>query len=123
MSSCEDANRRLYSHNFTTLYKQLSSNSVKWDMIGSHLGFQQSELQNIQARPLLQSGAPDSWLREMLSEWLEWGGPRDGRGSKGYATLHDLINALVKCGLRETAHSLLETAFTSSNPTNLKHDN
>ena len=115
MSSCEDVNRRLYLHNFTTLYKQLSSNSAKWNMIGLNLGFQPSELQIIRARPFLQSGAPESWLGTMLSEWLEWA-PGDGRGSKGYATLHDLKDALVECGLRETARSLLETAFTESLP-------
>ena len=108
-------NRRLYLHDFTTLYKQLSTNSYKWSTIGAHLGFLPNELKKIQARPeLLLSGAPDSFLREMLSDWLHWT-PGDGRGSKSYATLYDLSNALDKSGLGDAACTLLETTF--SDPT------
>ena len=79
--------------------------AVKWREIGVHLGFFGRELDNIQAKPLLLSAAPDSWLREMLSIWLEWS-PGDGRGSANFATLEDLKRALSDAGLGATAHDL-----------------
>ena len=116
MSLTESGNRlRLHPRDFTALYQQLSRTSDKWSMIGAHLGFLQSEIDNIKARPLLLNDAPDSWLRAMLSEWLQWA-PGDGRESKTYATLNDLSDALVKLGLREAATSLQETTFSETPP-------
>ena len=70
-----------------------------------HLGFQQTELDNIQARPLLLQGAPQSWLRAMLSEWLQWA-PNNSRGSSSFATLQALKDALNNSGLGATASTL-----------------
>ena len=102
----ESGNERLtQKHNFTTLYGQLSKHSHKWSIIGAHLGFQQSELDIIQARPLLLKTAPESWLSAMLVEWMEWA-PGDSRGSRDFATLNGLKNAVNKAGLRDIALSL-----------------
>ena len=46
-------------------------------------------MNSIQSRPMLMAQAPESYLREMLSQWLRWA-PGDGRGSTGesvHATL------------------------------------
>ena len=69
------------------------------------LGFTTDELDNIQASPMLMSGAPKSWLHRMLSEWLEWA-PGDRRGSMDFATLEGLRDALRLAGLAATAHDL-----------------
>ena len=101
----ESGNEILHEHTFTSLYEQISKHSDKWSTIASHLGFRQRELRIIQARPLLLSDAPESWLREILAEWLEWA-PGDSRGSRDFATLNGLKKALNKAGLRERALSL-----------------
>ena len=47
--------------------------SYKWNEIGLGLGFTQPELShNIASKPLLQAGAPTSYLRELLSQWVQW---------------------------------------------------
>ena len=48
--------------------------------------------------PWLLTEAPRSWLREMLTQWLEWA-PGDGRGSTGYATKEALHAALLHANL------------------------
>lgn len=73
----------------------LSGYSSHWKEIGIHLGFHMSELDQIEAQPLLLSNAPSSYLRMMLSHWLQWG-PGDERGSSGFATMETLCNALKK---------------------------
>ena len=75
----------------------------KWRMIGTYLGFRPGELDNICGESLLH--APTDWLRDMLSQWLQWA-PGDGRGSNNFATLEGLIAALNQAGLGATAHDL-----------------
>ena len=84
---------------------QLQTHSAKWKEIGTFLGFRYSELENIQAKPFLMSGAPTSWLQEMLANWFQWA-PGDSRGSTNFATLEDLKTALNQAGLGATAHDL-----------------
>ena len=48
----------------------------------------------IQNSPMLMMQAPQSWLRKMLSQWLQWA-PGDGRGSTGFATKESLRAALL----------------------------
>ena len=79
------------------LIQQLSDCAAKWRKIGTHLKFQQKELDIIQANPLLLNGAPRSWLSVMLSDWMEWA-PGDSRGSTSYANLEDLKSAVSKAG-------------------------
>ena len=95
----------LNQHNHSVLFKQLQIHSAKWREIGLHLGFLPSELDEIQARPFLMSGAPKSWLSAMLADWLQWA-PGDSRGSKKFAMLEDLKVALQESGLANLAHDL-----------------
>ena len=60
-------------------------------------------MDNIQSNPmLLTQSAPKSYLREMLSQWLQWT-PGDGRGSTGYASKKSLRAALLKANLGQLA--------------------
>ena len=88
------------------LLEKLVKHSAKWREIGSYLGFLPSELDNIQARPLLLAAAPNSWLDSMLTEWLQWA-PADSRESTSLATLENLGEALNKAGFHQTAQSLM----------------
>lgn len=66
--------------------------AYKWKKIGIALGFTLSELQVIDtAKPPLYFGTPNSWLREMLSMWVQWT-PETLHGK--YSTLEDLVKAL-----------------------------
>ena len=46
--------------------------SSKWDMIGLKIGFTFSELENIKSMPFLLATAPTSFLKELLSQWVQW---------------------------------------------------
>ena len=88
------------------LLEKLVKHSAKWREIGLYLGFLPSELDNIQARPLLLATAPNSWLDAILTEWLQWA-PGDNRESTNFATLENLREALNKAGFHQTAQSLV----------------
>jgi hypothetical protein len=62
-------------------------------------------MDNIQSCPRLFMEAPESYLGEMLSQWLQWA-PGDGRGSTGYASKESLRAALIKANLGQLAHQL-----------------
>ena len=87
------------------MLKQLQIHSAKWREIGESLGFCPSELDEIQARPLLLSGATISFLSAMLADWLQWA-PGDSRESTSFATLKDLKAAVRQAGLGATAYDL-----------------
>ena len=95
----------LNEHNHSVLFEQLQTHSAKWREIGSSLGFRPSELDEIQARPLLLTGAPKSFLSAMLADWLQWV-PGDSQGSTSFATLEDLKAALNQAGLGAAAYNL-----------------
>ena len=95
------------------LYQELASHSSTWKEIGTYLGFHQSELEEIQARPLLLTTAPKSWLSAMLAEWLKWA-PGDKRGSTKAASVKELSDALDKAGLAATAQSILACTIQES---------
>ena len=59
-------------------------------------------MDNIQGHPLLLQRAPNSWLGEMLTQWLQWA-PGDRRGSTGFATKNSLRAALLKANLGQLA--------------------
>ena len=60
-------------------------------------------MDNIQSNPmLLTQSAPKSYLREMLSQWLQWA-PGDWRGSTGYASKESLRAALLRANLGQLA--------------------
>ena len=69
------------------------------------LGFKELELKEIEHNIQLQLNAPKSYLRELLSQWLQWA-PGDGRGSKNVATRKALCNALFKINLGRLAMDL-----------------
>ena len=100
-----DTSVRCNSSHHVLLLTQLKEHAAQWKNIGTHLGFSQGELSNIQASPLHLTEAPVSWLRAMLAEWLEWA-PGDERGSKNYATLSGLKSAVREAGLGRTAEEL-----------------
>ena len=77
------------------LLDKLRGHASKWRGIGLHLGFRPGELDNIQARPFLLQGAPESWLGAMLTEWLQRA-PNDCRGS---SSIENLREALEKNGI------------------------
>ena len=103
--SADHDRKRLAESDLPALLDKLNSHASKWRDIGIRLGFLKGELDNIEARPLLLNSAPESWLREMLSEWLQWA-PEDGRGSSSFATLDALKIALSNSGLGATASCL-----------------
>ena len=55
-------------------------------------------MENIENSPMLLMQAPRSFLREMLTQWLQWA-PGDGRGSTGFATKESLRAALLQANL------------------------
>ena len=83
----------------------LHSYSHKWSEIGLRLGFIDPQLSTIQAAPSLFHNAPSSYLREMLTQWLQWA-PGDAAGHESYATLESLQRAVSKAGLGVTAQDL-----------------
>ena len=114
---------KLNKRHILYLICQLSNCAAKWREIGTYLGFYQEELNNIEARPLLLSGAPQSWLFAILSEWTEWS-PGDSRGSEKYANLDDLKAAVSKAKFgavaaklslqQETVGSISQSTFTDN---------
>ena len=84
------------------LFTTLRNHATKWRDIGMHLGFVAGELDNIQGRPLLLQGAPESWLGAMLTDWLR----RSSDDSCGGPTLDNLKLALCKSGLGAVSNSL-----------------
>lgn len=85
------------------IYEKLEDKAFKWRDIGRAIGFKQGEMDNIQSDPmLLTQSAPKSYLREMLSQWLQWA-PGDRRGSASSATKESLRAALLNADLGQLA--------------------
>lgn len=96
---------RLQEAHLPQILTKLNEHASKWREIGTFLGFRPGELNLIESKPLLLTGAPGSWLRELLAEWLQWA-PGDVRGSAEYARLSSLKRAVDKAGLGRTASEL-----------------
>ena len=88
-----------------TIISILVKHAAQWREIGAGLKFTEYELDNIENMPLLLTSAPISWLRKMLTKWLQWA-PGDNRGSTSFATLEALTAALKKIGFAATANDL-----------------
>ena len=101
----QDSTRLNEKDHHTKLLDVLAVHASKWRVIGTYLGFTQSELEIIQSRPMLLTQAPLSYLNEMLSMWYQWA-PGDGRGSEDFATLGALKHALSHAGRGRTAAEL-----------------
>ena len=54
------------------LMRLLQSYSYQWSPIGLSLGFTQHELKTISGMLALLTGAPVSYLQELLSQWVQW---------------------------------------------------
>jgi hypothetical protein len=94
---------RLCDNNHSWIYEKLEDRAAKWRDIGRAIGFKQGEMDNIQSDPmLLTQSAPKSYLRELLSQWLQWA-PGDRRGSIGFATKESLRAALLNANLGQLA--------------------
>ena len=89
---------RLKDDDHYSIYNELKGKAADWKDIGKALGFKVGEINNIESRPKLFMQAPESFLSEMLSQWLQWA-PGDGRGSKGFATRKSLQAAILKANL------------------------
>ena len=97
------AGARLGDDDHSSIYNKLEDKAAKWRDIGKELGFKEGEMDNIQSNPmLLTQSAPNSYLREMLTKWLQWA-PGDRRGSTGYATKESLRTALLRTNLGQLA--------------------
>ena len=105
-----DEKSKLSECDLSKLLCQLNPHASRWREIGTHVGFRQGELDNIEHKPLLLNEGPKAWLREMLREWLEWA-PGDSRGSSSSASIECLKCALDKSGLAQTALEV-ESCFT-----------
>ena len=92
----------LSPRDFDAIYDKLESHAARWRDIGRALGFTKGEMTNIECRPLLMQRAPNSWLGEMLTQWLEWA-PGDERRSVGFATKESLRAALLRVNLGQLA--------------------
>lgn len=84
---------RLEERGLSWLCEKLGPYAHKWKEIAQALRFTPAEIQNIEATPRLLHGAPSSWLREMLFNWIQWT-PGNVRGSRDYATIESLRKAL-----------------------------
>ena len=100
-----DSSNKLNVSHLEPLLSQLSEHAAKWRDFGTYLGFRPGELSKIESKPLLLTDAPQSWLRALLEQWLEWT-PGDERRSTQYPTLKALKTAVDKAGLGRTASEL-----------------
>lgn len=88
------------------IYVKLESHAAEWRDIGKSLGFSEQEMNTIQSNPILViQGAPKSYLRELLTQYLQWG-PGDQRGSKDFPTRDSLRIALQQTNLSQLASRL-----------------
>lgn len=85
--------------------EKLDPYSHKWREIATKLHFSEDELLNIEHTPRLFHGAPHSYLREILHQWLQCT-PGDARSSPDYATLESLKRAVDRAGLPIVAQNL-----------------
>ena len=63
---------KLTERDIAELFELIHTYSSKWDLIGLQLKFAPSELDYIKSMPLLLTEAPASFLKELLSRWIQW---------------------------------------------------
>ena len=63
---------KLTEKEFAKLLELIHTFSSKWELIGVLLGFAPSELENVKSMPSLFISAPTSYLKELLSRWIQW---------------------------------------------------
>ena len=62
----------LSGKDIVNLVRLLQTYSYKWNPIGLSLGFTPHELCTISCMVTLLTGAPVSYLQELLSQWVQW---------------------------------------------------
>ena len=72
-----------------------------WQAIGGALGILPSDLTIIQQSPLLTPEGPTGYMRQMLSQWLNWAPP-----NHSWPTLEALEMALRRSGQENLAFQL-----------------
>ena len=72
MAATDKLDMKLTEEEVAKLLELIHTFSYKWDMIGLKIGFTFSELENIKSMPLLLATAPTSFLKELLSRWIQW---------------------------------------------------
>ena len=98
--------KRLRDKDHNIIYPKLALHAGQWKELGTALGFKDAELELIQANPMLfVQSPPQSYLRKMLSQWLQWG-RGDGRGSPDFANSLALQKALLSINLAPVAYEL-----------------
>ena len=90
---------RLSQSDLNEIVSLLKECSYKWREIGASLGFRSEELNSISERPSLYFSSPDSYLRELLSQWLDWPTPYH----PDPPTWEILLQALKRADLKELA--------------------
>ena len=90
------------------LEEQLVPCKAQWEKIAIGLRFHSHEIENIKADPMNLIGAPASYLRAVLTQWLKWA-EGDARKSESVATLEALKTAVNEAGFPEVAQSLTLT--------------
>lgn len=106
---------RCCGEDFHQIVEILKGCASRWREIGIALGFKPLELTMIQSNPmLLLQDPPHSYMRHMLSHWLQWA-PGDGRGSKSYPTRGMLSAALWKANLGALASDLPQGLLVTCN--------
>ena len=73
-----------------------------WKDIGLNLGFTKSDLDLIQAKPLLLLEGPEGYLRELLGNWLQWAPP-----NHSLPALEALASAVRRTGKERVAYDLV----------------
>ena len=89
------------------IYDKLELHAARWRDIGKEFHFLEEEMDNIQSNTLLLNTAPQSWLREMVTQWLQ-SAPGDARGSPMIATKEWLCYALLAVNLVKLAEEIQE---------------
>ena len=77
----------------------------QWQAIGDALGFSYSDLTIIQNTPMLIPQAPQSYFREMLSQWLNWAPP-----NHPWPTI-EALGAALQCSGSESLAFQLKSLF------------
>lgn len=96
----------LDSRHYGILFEQLDSSAIHWEKIGMALGFLCNEIHTIRSVPMNVIVGPRGCLSEIVSRWLCWA-PGDSRGSKDFATLEALKEAVTKADLAFVADRLI----------------
>ena len=100
--SADTVNTQFTDKNHHSICTKLDNFASEWRDIGGALGFKERELDNIENNKSLFTKSPQSWLKRMITQWLQWA-PGDGRGSTSVATKESLRAALLEINLGQLA--------------------